>query len=153
MKDSVYDQTVNETLSTVTTKTTEIGQKTWGIMKGVMAMASQKVEEYSKEGMSWKMDDWPRKETEKNGYYEKFRQGNNGLNSSQETSDKHYNAVSSWDDWDEKETKEKPSKVTQSSESWAGWDDGDDDYKYSSSNKVVNQNGKSSLQWSNGGFL
>ncbi|KAG0460840.1 hypothetical protein HPP92_021137 [Vanilla planifolia] len=50
IKEGGYDQKVNETVNVVSAKTTEIGQKTWGIMKGVVAMASQKVEEYTKDG-------------------------------------------------------------------------------------------------------
>ncbi|KAI8016678.1 putative ADP-ribosylation factor GTPase-activating protein AGD6 [Camellia lanceoleosa] len=50
VREGGYDTKVNETVNVVTTKTTEIGQKTWGIMRGVMALASQKVEEYTKEG-------------------------------------------------------------------------------------------------------
>ncbi|RRT80578.1 hypothetical protein B296_00006477 [Ensete ventricosum] len=120
MKESGYDQKVNETVSVVATKSTEIGQRTWGIMKGVMAMASQKVEEYSKEGISWKVDDWSQKESVKNGYYQEFGQDNKSWNSPQENPNKHYNSVSSsWDNWDEKEGREEPSKGTQSSESWA----------------------------------
>ncbi|KAF3965167.1 hypothetical protein CMV_010621 [Castanea mollissima] len=60
VKDGGYDHKVNETVTVVTAKTSEIGQKTWGIMKGVMAMASQKVEEYTKEGINWKTDNWQR---------------------------------------------------------------------------------------------
>ncbi|CAD5166642.1 unnamed protein product [Musa acuminata subsp. malaccensis] len=159
MKEAGYDHKVNETVSVVTTKTTEIGQKTWGIMKGVMAMASQKVEEYTKEGINWKTDDSSWKESEKNSFYQKFSQDNNGWNSSQENSNKNYNSVGSWDDWDEKETKEQPRKGTQNGESWAGWDDdvkdddGNDNYNYTWSNKVGNQNGKSGSSWTDGGFL
>ncbi|GLT79234.1 hypothetical protein SLA2020_507280 [Shorea laevis] len=58
VKEGGYDQKVNETVTVVTAKTTEIGQRTWGIMKGVMAMASQKVEEYTKDGRNWKNDSW-----------------------------------------------------------------------------------------------
>ena len=156
MKEGGYDQKVNETVSVVTMKTTEVGQKTWGIMKGVMAMASQKVEEYTKEGINWKGDDWQRKESEQNGYYQDFGQ-DKGWNSSEGNSFKHYNSVSSWDDWDEKERKQEPGKGTQNSESWAGWDDvkddGYDNYNYSPSNKGVNQNGKSGSLWTESGFL
>lgn len=159
MKEAGYDHKVNETVSVVTTKTTEIGQKTWGIMKGVMTMASQKVEEYTKEGINWKTDDSSWKESEKNSFYQKFSQDTNGWNSSQENSNKNYNSVGSWDDWDEKETKEQPRKGTQNGESWAGWDDdvkdddGSDNYNYTWSNKVSNQNGKSGSSWTDGGFL
>lgn len=159
MKESGYDQKVNETVSVVATKSTEIGQRTWGIMKGVMAMASQKVEEYSNEGISWKVDDWSQKESVKNGYYQEFGQDNKSWNSPRENPNKHYNSVSSsWDNWDEKERREEPRKGTQSSESWAGWDDMKDDdgyanYHYSSSNNAANQNGKSGSSWTDGGFL
>lgn len=50
MREGGYDQKVNETVSVVAAKTTELGQKTWGIMRGVMAMASQTVESYTKDG-------------------------------------------------------------------------------------------------------
>ncbi|WOL16241.1 hypothetical protein Cni_G25028 [Canna indica] len=158
MKESGYDQKVNETVNVVATKTTEIGQKTWGIMRGVVAMASQKVEEYTKEGMNWKEDDWPRKESEKNGYYQEFNKDNSGWNSAEVNSNKNYNSMSSWDDWGEKERKEEPRKGTQSSESWAGWDDakdedGYDSYNHNSSNRSGNQNGRSGTSWTDGGFV
>lgn len=61
--DGGYDYKVNETINVVTTKTTEIGHKTWGIMKDVIAMTSQKVEEYTKDGNGWAGgDDWQLKE-------------------------------------------------------------------------------------------
>lgn len=153
MKESGYDQKVNETVSVVTAKTTELGQKTWGIMRGVMAIASQKVEEYTKEGIGGKMDNWPHHENpNNNGYYEKFVQ---------ENSNKHYSSISSWDDWDDKEVKEEPRNGKQSSEGWAGWDNeaknhdeyGTYKYNYSSSNKGSQQNGHSVSQWSEGGFI
>lgn len=62
VKEGGYEYKVNETVSVVSAKTSEIGQKTWGIMKGVMAMASQKVEEYTKEGVNWKTDGWQRRD-------------------------------------------------------------------------------------------
>lgn len=158
MKEGGYDQKVNETVNVVSTKTTEIGAKTWGIMKGVMAMASQKVEEYAKEGgIGWKGDDWQRKEPDRNGYYQEFNQESNGWNNSEDDSRKRYNSVSSWDDWDNKEKKAEPEKTGgQSSDSWAGWDDvKDDGYENysSSSNKGNTRNGKSGSLWTDGGFL
>ncbi|KAG6596416.1 ADP-ribosylation factor GTPase-activating protein AGD7, partial [Cucurbita argyrosperma subsp. sororia] len=42
VKEGGYDYKVNETVNVVTAKTTEIGQRTWGLMRGVMAIASQK---------------------------------------------------------------------------------------------------------------
>lgn len=47
MREGGYDQKVNETVSVVAAKTTELGQMTWGIMRGVMAIASQQVEAYT----------------------------------------------------------------------------------------------------------
>ncbi|CAA6656825.1 unnamed protein product [Spirodela intermedia] len=149
VREGGYDQKVNETVSVVTTKTTEIGQKTWGIMKGVMALASQKVEEYTKDGGS-------------NGYYQEFRQEGSrgwdppGVNSSAS----RYDSVSSWDDWDRKEKINAPAKEVQSGggDSWAGWDDGKDDggggnyHQSFSQNKGYSQNGRSGT-WSEGGFF
>lgn len=52
MRDGGYDSKVNETVNVMTAKTTKIGQMTWGIMRGVMEIALQKVEEYTKESPS-----------------------------------------------------------------------------------------------------
>lgn len=88
----------------MTAKTTEIGQMTWGIMRGVMAMASQKVEEYTKENPS-KNDGWPRNETQGDGFY----QGSKGWNSNGgngvlvSSSGRNVNSADpggAWDDWD-----------------------------------------------------
>uniref|UniRef100_A0A0D6R0G7 Arf-GAP domain-containing protein n=1 Tax=Araucaria cunninghamii TaxID=56994 RepID=A0A0D6R0G7_ARACU len=63
VREGGYDQKVNETVSVVSAKTTEIGYKTWGIMKGVVAMASQKVEAYTKDGgVNWNMGDYQRQD-------------------------------------------------------------------------------------------
>ncbi|MFS8030972.1 hypothetical protein Hanom_Chr17g01540301 [Helianthus anomalus] len=40
------DYNVNETVNVVTAKTTDIGHRTWGMVRGVMALATQKVEQY-----------------------------------------------------------------------------------------------------------
>ncbi|XP_042467031.1 probable ADP-ribosylation factor GTPase-activating protein AGD6 [Zingiber officinale] len=155
MRESGYDQKVNETVNVVTNKTTEIGQKTWGIMRGVMAMATQKVEQYTTEGSSWK-DNLPQKESEQNGYYQEFGQ-DKSWNKPTGNSTKQSSSYSSWDDWGESDRKEEPRKgSTQNSESWAGWDDvkdddGYDSYKHSLPNKGVHQNGKST--WTEGGFM
>ena len=67
VKEGGLDHTVSETVNVVASKTTEIGQRTWGIMKGVMAIASQKVEEFTKEEAST----WNQQNTnEGNGYYQ-----------------------------------------------------------------------------------
>lgn len=158
MKEGGYDHKVNETVNVVTTKTTEIGQKTWGIMKGVMAMASQKVEEFTKEGSDLKGNDWQRNETQRNGHYQEFGQNSKGWNPSEEDTIRPYNSVSSWDDWGEKGKEEPTKKSSQGVDSWAGWDDakeeGNDYYTHSSSNnKGVTHNGKAGSLWTEGGFL
>lgn len=151
VKDGGYDQKVNETVNVVTMKTSEIGVKTWGIMKGVMAMASQKVEEYTKDA-NWKSDNWQRSDS--NGYYQEFGQDSKGWNSSSKQFDS-VSSSSSWDDWgDQKDNKSEAVKGTQSGESWAGWDDAKDEGSYhSASKKNTGQNGKSDSLWTEGGFL
>ncbi|KAK4419095.1 putative ADP-ribosylation factor GTPase-activating protein AGD6 [Sesamum alatum] len=138
VKEGGYDHKVNETVNVVTAKTSEIGQKTWGLMKGVMALATQKVEEYTKEGSGWTNDDWQRKERQQV-------------------------SSNSWDDWDIKDNrKQEPSKGTtaQDVDSWAGWDDGKDDgydnsyHNHSASDRKTSSiNGKSDAKWTEGGFL
>ncbi|TYI68979.1 hypothetical protein E1A91_D08G123200v1 [Gossypium mustelinum] len=103
VKEGGYDARVNETVSVVIAKTSEIGQKTWGIMKGVMEIASQKVEEYTKYGLNWKNDgNWQRNDSEKNGYYQEFKQENKGWNSTsggQTSSGVNYNSHNSNSGW------------------------------------------------------
>ncbi|KAL2323354.1 hypothetical protein Fmac_027733 [Flemingia macrophylla] len=133
VKEGGYDHKVNETVSVVTQKTSEIGQRTWGIMKGVMAMASQKIEELSRDDPNWQ-----RNESDRNGYYQDFNQENKGWNSSsgrEQSSSRQYksHSSSSWDDWDLKDSsKEEPAKgsthssgghfSTYNSSSWDDWD-------------------------------
>ncbi|KDP20155.1 hypothetical protein JCGZ_00032 [Jatropha curcas] len=167
VKEGGYDYKVNETVNVVAAKTTEIGQRTWGIMRGVMAMATQKVEELSKDG--WKADNWQQNESESNGYYQEFnKQENKGWNSSsaggQSSSSGNYNSYSSssWDDWDQKDVRKEDSTKstgTRSNDGWAGWDDGKDDgfddnfYQREPDKKAVGPNGKSDDTWTGGGFL
>lgn len=165
VKEGGYDYKVNETVNVVTAKTTEIGAKTWGIMKGVMAMASQKVEEYTKDGMNWNSDNLQRNDGETNGYYQEFRQEPKGWNSSsgggQPSSSGNFNTVSagSWDDWDQKDNKKEESTkgaASHNGDDWAGWDDAKDDgfeYQSASDNKTVGHSGKSDSSWTGGGFL
>lgn len=165
VKESGYDYKVNETVNVVTAKTTEIGQRTWGIMKGVMAIASQKVEEYTKEG--WNTDNWQRSDNQSNGYYQEFnKQENKGWNSSSggQSSSAHHNSYgsSSWDDWDQKDNRTEDSiksTASHSNDDWAGWDDAKDDgyddniYHSAPSTKSASHNGKSDASWTGGGFL
>ncbi|KAF6137735.1 hypothetical protein GIB67_040443 [Kingdonia uniflora] len=168
VKEGGYDDKVNETVNLVTTKTSEIGLKTWGIMKGVMAIASQKVEELTKEGGTtpWKVDNndnnnWQRSETQSNGYYQDFGKENNGFNhqsSSGKPTNSKISSSTSWDDWDDDNRNTRKVEKSQTEDNWAGWDDAKDDegyenfYQKPSSNKSLN--GKSDdSQWTGGGFL
>ncbi|GMH10156.1 hypothetical protein Nepgr_011997 [Nepenthes gracilis] len=167
VREGGYDYKVNETVNVVSAKTTEIGQKTWGIMKGVMAMATQKVEEYTKEtGANWKTDCSHQNESDRNGYYPEFHGEVKGWNSSgagQPSSAQQFNLGSScsWDDWDQNgKGKEGPTKgiTTHSSYEWAGWDDIKDDgsenfYQSASDKKAAGHNQKSDGMWTEGGFL
>ncbi|CAA6654932.1 unnamed protein product [Spirodela intermedia] len=114
---------VNETVNVVTTKTTEIGQKTWGLMKGVMAIATQKVEEFAKEARnhssstgSW--DDWGQEEAKKADP----ARGGGGQ------------AADGWGGWDDNKD-----------------DDDDDDNSYYQRSSAI-QSGRSASTWSEGGF-
>ncbi|KAI4964646.1 probable ADP-ribosylation factor GTPase-activating protein AGD6 [Hordeum vulgare subsp. vulgare] len=165
MREGGYDQKVNETVNVVTNKTAEIGSRTWGIMKGVMALATQKVEEYAKEGGGGWGDDWQQREQQNNNnepyrrYEQETSNGNsNGWNSPQDGSAKNHNS-NSWDDWDDQDKKEEPAKTSQGSDSWAGWDDAKDDgfdsySHHSPANKSgSNQNGTAGgSYWADGGF-
>ncbi|KAH0925211.1 hypothetical protein HID58_017467 [Brassica napus] len=110
VKEGGLDNTVSETVNVVATKTTEIGQRTWGIMRGVMAIASQKVEEFTKEETStWNQQN----KSEGNGYT------NSSLGGSQSSYQNNYRSNSnSWDNWGEENSttkKEAAPKVSQSS--------------------------------------
>ncbi|KAL8152686.1 hypothetical protein V2J09_010446 [Rumex salicifolius] len=164
VREGGYDHKVNEAVSVVTAKTSEIGQKTWGIMKGVMAMASQKVEEYTKEDSSASWNNQQQTENEKNGYYQDLRQESKGWNSSggggsQTSSHPPSNPVSSgsWDDWDVKDVKKETSTKgagSHNNDNWAGWDDDKDDgfdsfsYQSASHKNDARQNGKPAIAWS-----
>ncbi|XP_044460437.1 probable ADP-ribosylation factor GTPase-activating protein AGD6 [Mangifera indica] len=162
VKEGGYDHKVSETVTVVTAKTTEIGQKTWGVMRGVVALATQKVEEYSKDGMNWNNDNWQRNESDKNGFYQEFNRENKGWNSpagGQSSSGGHHNSYtsSSWDDWDQKDSK-KEDVGNNNNDGWAGWDDAKDDgydnfHQGASDKKTVGDNGKSDGTWTGGGFL
>ncbi|PKI39393.1 hypothetical protein CRG98_040259 [Punica granatum] len=139
VREGGYDYKVNETVNAVTTKTTEIGQRTWGIMKVVMALASQKVEEYTNTKDGWNNDDWPRNDSEMNGYYQEFRKEQEGWNSSS-AEGSNRGGTSGIDD------------------GWVGWDDPKDNgydnfYQRAPSKNAVGHNGKSDATWTGGGFL
>ncbi|KAL8259716.1 hypothetical protein R6Q59_027669 [Mikania micrantha] len=171
VRDGGYDYKVNETVNVVTAKTTEIGHKTWGLMKGVMAFASQKVEEYAKENPTWNSDSWQRNETQGNGFYQEFGRSNgtsnpghtSGVNgNSVSSSGRNFNSVdsSSWDDWDNdgynKHSSTSATAPSNGNDDWAGWDDAKDDpYDsfYKPDGKTASHAGKSDGNWSGAGFL
>ncbi|CDY69342.1 BnaCnng63080D [Brassica napus] len=166
VKEGGLDNTVSETVNVVASKTTEIGQRTWGIMKGVMAIASQKVEEFTKEEAStWNQQN----KSEGNGYTNSSLGGSQSSSTpkvSQSSSGGHLNGYgnsNSWDDWgEEKSTTKKEAKDDGDGDDdgWAGWDDNDakddDDGYYQSGagvKKSVGHNGKPDTAWTGGGFL
>ncbi|GLJ31531.1 hypothetical protein SUGI_0632850 [Cryptomeria japonica] len=54
VREGEYNQKVNEMISIVVAKTTEIASKAWGIMKGVVAMVSQNIKAHKKgRGVNW----------------------------------------------------------------------------------------------------
>ncbi|KAL2344966.1 hypothetical protein Fmac_006251 [Flemingia macrophylla] len=132
VKDGGYDYKVNETVNVVSQKTSEIGQRTWGIMRGVMAMATQKVEEFTRDNPNWSSDNQQQNQNDKNGFYHEFNRENKGWNSS--TREGQY---SSGDDWDHKGSRnEEPNNGsaprssggkfdTYNSSSWDDWDNED----------------------------
>ncbi|KAL5992048.1 hypothetical protein ACLOJK_012961 [Asimina triloba] len=147
VRDGSYDYQVNETVNVVATKTTEIGQRTWGMVRDVMAMASNKVEEYTKE--SW----------ERNDGHKDSGKGNKGWcsptgHSSSLQCDNSATSSCSWDDWDAKDSKHAQGGDTHSKDSWSGWDDdgGDNYHHIQSSKKSSDQSGKSGSSWTAGGF-
>ncbi|KAI3809431.1 hypothetical protein L1987_25403 [Smallanthus sonchifolius] len=151
VRDGGYDYNVNETVNAVTAKTTEIGHMTWGIMRGVMALASQKVEEYTKEGSpSCKTDDWSRNKTQGDGFYQESKSWNsNGGNGVSVNSSSGRKVESSaWDDWDNDGYRK---HSTDNGDGWAGWDD--DNFGQAPSNgKTSTHTGKSDGNWSGAGF-
>ena len=91
-------------------------------------MASQKVEEYSKENSNWKTNNWQQNENDRNGHYQDFNQENRGWNSSTGIG-QFKTGSSSWDDWDNNGTRrEEPAKGSSlqstgyNSSSWDDWD-------------------------------
>ncbi|KAG8376873.1 hypothetical protein BUALT_Bualt09G0109300 [Buddleja alternifolia] len=99
VKEGGYDHKVNETVSVVSAKTSEIGQKTWGLMKGVMALASQK---------AWNSS----------GSQPSSNKQFNSVSSG---------SWDDWDTKDSKKEESSKTKTSQDADSWAGWDDGNDD--------------------------
>ncbi|KAJ4891837.1 ADP-ribosylation factor GTPase-activating protein AGD7 [Raphanus sativus] len=173
VKEGGLDNTVSETVNVVASKTTEIGQRTWGIMKGVMAIASQKVDEFTKEEAStWNQQN----KNDGNGYYQNKGATSSSLGGSQSSSSYQNNSrnSNSWDDWGEENSarKEAAPKVPQSSSSghqnnyrnsntWDDWGEENNSTKKEAApksgaagdKKSVGHNGKPDTAWTGGGFL
>ncbi|KAJ8435383.1 hypothetical protein Cgig2_006731 [Carnegiea gigantea] len=165
VREGAYDYKVNETVSVVTAKTAEIGQRTWGVVRGVMALATYKLEQYA--GDTRSSNNPHLHENEKNGYYQELSHESKGWNNTSQDGQssfvQHYNSPNSnsWDDWDKNDGQNKGAfkgGSTQSSDGWAGWDDSkdngfDDFHQNSSNNKTSSSNGKSDAKWGESGFL
>ncbi|KAL0338333.1 UNVERIFIED_CONTAM: putative ADP-ribosylation factor GTPase-activating protein AGD6 [Sesamum angustifolium] len=128
VKEGGYDHKVNETVNVVTAKTSEIGQKTWGLMRGESkgwnsSAASQPPSSgrqvASVSSSSW--DDWDTKDSRK-------QEPSKGAT---------IQDVDSWAGWDDAK------------------DDGYDNSYHSASDhrKTTSINGKSDAKWTEGGFL
>ncbi|XP_035845856.1 probable ADP-ribosylation factor GTPase-activating protein AGD6 [Helianthus annuus] len=115
------DYNVNERVNVVTVKTTEIGHRTWGMVRGVMALATQKVEEYAKEvGTPRKTDDWPRNKNQGDRFSQELKSWNsNGGNGgvSVNSSSGRNAGSSAWDDWDNDGYRK---HASDNGDSWAG---------------------------------
>lgn len=106
-------------------KTTELGQKTWGIMRGVMAMASQQVEAYTKEGGQSSSSN---QFGSQYGSIESQNVGYQELNGNKSFETPKNGSHDSWSEWDTKKGSETKSTSTNGGgDSWAGWDDNKDD--------------------------
>ncbi|GMI71327.1 yeast pde1 suppressor 1, ARF-GAP domain 7 [Hibiscus trionum] len=86
VKEGGNDSKVQKTVNVVATKTSEIGQKTWGVMKGVVTLATQKVGG-GFSAMTQKSNNWPRHENHKNGHYKAFKQDKQWKSSYDDTID------------------------------------------------------------------
>lgn len=149
----------------MTAKTTEIGHMTWGIMRGVMALATQKVDEFTKEGgasngsTSCKSNHRSRNKSQGDGFYQESKtwnsNGGNGGNGVTVSRSSGGNISSSaWDDWDNDGYRK---HASDNGDSWAGWDDDKDDdgdnFGQSASNgKTSTHTVKSDGTWSGAGF-
>ena len=174
VREGGYDHKVNETVNAVTAKTTEIGHKTWGIMKGFMAMASEKLEGYTSEnGVAVRTDSPHQIENVKNGYYQEFRNESDGWNNTSQngrsSTTRQFNSVKlgSWDDWDQEDHRKAGSfkggsSATHNNDGWAGWDDPKDDDRSEDFHRrspshgkstSSGRSGKSDAMWGEGGFL
>jgi ADP-ribosylation factor GTPase-activating protein 1 len=135
VREGGYDQKVNETVSVVAAKGTEVGQKAWGFMRGVVAMASQQVEAYTKDGIS--------SSSNQHGSNYGSLDSRGGSVGYQELNGNHAwdapaKSNDGWEDWEgaKKVAEPKPQTTTKKETgSWAGWDDHEDDHQSSTPSK------------------
>jgi ADP-ribosylation factor GTPase-activating protein 1 len=131
VREGGYDQKVNETVSVVAAKGTEVGQKAWGFMRGVMAMASQQVEAYTKDGISSSSNQYGSIDSHGGSVGYQELNGNHAWDAPAKSND-------GWQDWeDTKKVAEPKPQTTTNKEtgSWAGWDDHEDDHQSSTPSK------------------
>ncbi|TYJ19108.1 hypothetical protein E1A91_A09G169000v1 [Gossypium mustelinum] len=153
-KEGSCDTKVHQTVHVVTTKTSKFGHKTWGVMKGAVTLATQKVGRFTKDAMTQKSNNWQRN----NGYYQEFKQekGCNSTSTGESFSNGNHSSYSSsyWDNCGTKDnnTKGDTENVTITSnnnDDWATWDNDAKDSGYDNFHNVVfheetvGQNGKS----------
>ena len=120
----------------VAAKGTEVGQKAWGFMRGVMAMASQQVEAYTKDGVSSSSNQYGSSygslDSRGGGLGYQELNGNHAWGTPAKSND-------GWQDWEDtkKVAAPKPQTTNTKTEtgSWAGWDDHEDDHHSSTPSK------------------
>lgn len=126
VRDGGLDQKVNESVLVVAAKTTEVGQKAWGFMRGVMAMASQHVEAYTNDGNS-------NSSSQHGSSYGSL--ASRGVGCQERDGNHAWNAPAmsingSQEGKDAKKVLEPKHQTMTKKEtgSWAGWDDNEDDH-------------------------
>lgn len=139
VREGGYDQKLNETVAVVAAKGTKVGQMAWGFMRGVMAMASQQVETYTKDEMSGSSSQYGTD----HGSSQQYNSVNSSGTGYQEMNGSHaWDApIKSNDDWKDWDTvSNKPSRMgfdekdgdtkktleqPKTNNVWSGWDDQD----------------------------
>jgi len=138
-----------------------------------LAMASQKLEEYTNEnGVAGRTCNPHQSENMKNGYYQEFKNESDGWNNTTQkglsSSSRQFESASasSWDDWNQEDDRKAGSfkggsSATHHNDGWAGWDDPKDidrfeDFPRGPSHGIgasSGRTGKSDAMWGEGGFL
>lgn len=125
-------------MNSVAARTTEIGQRTWGVMRGVMALASQKVEAYTKEGTGWTEADTSQGMRQENSSSTTNNNKGGNWNSNSVQQQYHSNNAAkaadddNWGSWQYDEDKgvahnKNGGDHSDDKDGWAGWDDTNDD--------------------------